>query len=154
MRWGAPSNTWAAGPTGRAMLDARIGHKPFFDRGIESIADAPDAPGLLHLDESHGLAPAALVHTTLLDELLGASSLETLLEAAVQPEPFGRDLLSPLRFTAVMESVAAHFARIAETRRYTNPRVARLLDSAHGLLAEEVRLRELVQFYRNALHQA
>ncbi|MGE0329458.1 MAG: hypothetical protein AB7P37_02060 [Ramlibacter sp.] len=136
------------------MVETRIGHKPFFDRGIDSIVGTPDAPDLLQLPGSHELAPVAVAQSTSLDELLAATNLEALLEAAIRPGSFAPGLLSPSRFTAAVESAATHFERIADARRYTNPRVARLLDSAHGLLNEEIKLRELVQFYRNALHQA
>ena len=131
-------------PGGRAL---------FFDRGIDSIVGTPDSPELLYLPDAQELAPAALARTTALDELLGARNLDSLLEAASRPDVGGRELLSPQRFRAAMESVAAHFARTADARRYANPRVGRLLDSAGRLLAEEGELRDLLQYYRNALLQ-
>lgn len=138
------------------MVDApfipRTG-RAFFERGIDGITDAPGAGGQPRLPDTKLLAPAALVHQTALDELLGARNLDTLLEAACRPDVAGRELLAPQRFYAVMEQVAAHFARTANARRHANPRVGRLLDSAGRLLAEEAELRELLQYYRNALVQ-
>ncbi len=138
------------------MVDAAIsprGAKVFFDRGIDSIVGTPDAPELLYLPAAQDLAPASAARATALDELLGAANLESLLEAASRPDVAGRELLSPHRFRAAMERVAAHLQSTADARRYANPRVARLLDSAGSLLAEEGELRELLAFYRNALLQ-
>lgn len=129
------------------------GRTVFFDRGIDSIVGTPDAPELLYLPDAQDLAPAALARTTALDELLGARNLDSLLEAASRPDVAGRELLSPQNFRAAMESVAAHFLRTADARRYANPRVGRLLDNAGRLLAEEGELRDLLQYYRNALLQ-
>ncbi len=135
------------------MVEVRTGGRGFFDRGIDSIVGTPDAPELLTLPHAQDLAPASLARTTALDDLLGVVNLDSLLESASRPDVAGRELLAPQRFRAAMEQVAAHFARTADARRYANPRVGRLLDSACRLLAEESELRELLTYYRNALLQ-
>lgn len=135
------------------MAELRIGQQAFFDRGIDSIVGTPEGVDVLYLPDTHALAPAALVRSTALDELLAASNLESLLEASVRPELAERDLLSPQRFRAVMNAVLARFARMADARRHANPRLGRLLDSAGRVLADETELRELLQIYRNALLQ-
>lgn len=135
------------------MAELRIGHKVFFDRGIESIVGTPVGVDELYLPDTHDLAPAALARATALDELLAATNLESLLEASVRPDLAERDLLSPQRFRAVMDAVLARFARVADARRHANPRLARLLDGAHRVLADETELRELLRVYRTALLQ-
>jgi hypothetical protein len=135
------------------MVELRPGAGGFFERGIESIVGTPDAPELLYLPRAQDLTPASRARPTALDELLGVDNLDSLLEAASRPDIAGRELLTPQRFRAVMELVAAHFAQTADARRHANPRVGRLLDSAGRLLAEEGELRDLLTFYRNALLQ-
>jgi len=136
------------------MADIRIpGQGAFFDRGIDSIVGTPDAPDVLHLPDTHELAPAALARIGALEQLLQATNLESLLEASVRPEVAARELLSPQRFRATMEAVLEHFTRAADARRPANPRVGRLLDRAGRVLADEIELRDLLQMYRTALLQ-
>ena len=136
------------------MADLRIGSGRFFERGIDSIVDAPEAPETLLLPDWHvDLEPSALAHQAALAELLQAENLESLLEASVRPELAERWLLAPQRFRAAMEAVLALFARTAESRRYANPRLGKLLDRAARVLADEIELRELLQMYRYALLQ-
>ena len=124
------------------MADLRIGSGRFFERGIDSIVDAPEAPETLLLPDWHvDLEPSALAHQAALAEL------------SVRPELAERWLLAPQRFRAAMEAVLALFARTAESRRYANPRLGKLLDRAARVLADEIELRELLQTYRYALLQ-
>lgn len=135
------------------MAELRIGQQVFFERGIDSIVGTPEGVDVLYLPDTHELAPAALVRATALDELLSVRNLESLLEASVRPELAERDLLSPQRFRATLNSVLARFAHVADARRHANPRLARTLDGAARVLADETELRDLLQIYRTALLQ-
>ena len=135
------------------MADMRIGSQPFFERGIESIVDAADTPDTPLLPHFHALAPSSLARPTALDELLRADNLESLLDAYVFPEIVERELLSPMRFRAAMQTAHAEFQRSAERRRQVNPRLGALLERAALVLRDEIELRELLQMYRNALLQ-
>ena len=76
------------------MADVRIGSGLFFERGIERIVDAPQAPETQLLPDSHGgLAPSAQAFPTALSELLHAQNLESLLDAWVRPE----DMTHPMQ---------------------------------------------------------
>jgi type III secretion protein X len=138
---------------GRAMAELRIGSGRYFERGIDSIVDAPEAPDALLLPDAQGLAPAALARLAAVEELLQVENLESLLEASVRPDVVERELLAPQRFRAAMDSVLAVFSRAADSRRLANPRLGKLLDRAARVLTEEIELRELLQMYRRALVQ-
>jgi type III secretion protein X len=132
------------------VSDFRIGSGKFFDRGIEKITfRAMDVvEGLPDLFE---LTPAERARRPMLDQLLALRNLETFLDESVQPDVDDLDLLLPGAFRQAMERMLATLRQASDRRRSADPQVARRLDRAVRLLAEEADLRELLAMYRAAL---
>ena len=134
------------------MSDFRIGSGPFFDRGIDKIT-FKGQEAQQGLPEQRELTPADHAQRPMLDQLLAANNLESLLEAAIRPDFDDRDLLMPGKFKQAMDSSLASLRQAAEERLAGDPGAARTLNRAARLLGEEVNLRDLLQMYRSVLLQ-
>jgi hypothetical protein len=133
-----------------AINNDRIGSRPFFERGIESIVVRGDTP---QLPDTHDIAPPDLAYETALDALLHAENLESMLDSSVRPSLAARELLAPGQFRAALEDVRKLLRRHAELRKRANMRSAKVLERAGEIVDDEIELRDLLWTCLNALHE-
>ncbi|MGV3655207.1 MAG: hypothetical protein ACO1N5_13430 [Noviherbaspirillum sp.] len=116
-----------------------------FSYGIDRIM--PDARERPELPESAPLRPAEVEARPELERLLALPDIEDFIIGELAPQLTDAAILSPARFREALADALAGLRAAAEAR----PRAARALGSAAGLLADEVRMRELLHMYQSAL---
>ena len=116
-----------------------------FSFGIDRIvADVEERP---ELPESAVLGPPETFLRPQLDQLLALPGIDDFIIGQLAPELADSAILSPAGFRAALADTLAGLRAAAEVK----PRAARALGSAAGLLADEVRMRELLHMYQTAL---
>jgi type III secretion protein X len=121
--------------------------KSSFAYGIDRVVHF-HAP-LAELPARADLRPSEADSRPQLEMLLAAQTLDDWALAELLPRLANPEILTPARFAQVLREMMAALRRSASA----NPRAARSLGRAAGLLADEVAMRELLDMYRNALVQ-
>jgi len=116
-----------------------------FSYGIDSVVDAGPTP--VELPVRARLRPAEKLLAPQLDALLALPNIDDFIASQLAPYLKDVSILSPARFREVLAQTSFGLRFAAESR----PHAARSLGGAAGLLADEIRMRELLQMYLTAL---
>ena len=132
------------------MSDFRIGSGQFFSQGIDKITHVATTQSG-GLPEQQLLTPAAEAQRPLIDELLALPNMASFLQNSIRPEIGDGDMLLGANFREAHQSALKSLQTEAE--KCDDPAGKKLLNRATRLLQDDKALRDLVDEYRNALHQ-
>lgn len=119
-----------------------------FSHGIDRVVRYLPAPA--ELPTRGSLRPAEADPRPQLELLLAAQTLDDWALAELLPCLESAEILTPVRFAAVLRDMMAGLRHAAELQ----PRTARALGRAASLLADEVAMRELLHMYCNVVVKA
>ena len=106
------------------MADVRLGHSPFFDRGIDAIT-ARRLEGATTLPELRKLLPPEAKQPHL-DRLLQQPTLSAYIDQAIAPRIADRSLLMPHHFRAALRSALKELRQRVEQQKDPRARSARV----------------------------
>lgn len=121
-----------------------------FDRGIDSVSYQPRESQAWPKPERHDLPPSGDAVRTQMGQLLGKPDLANYLNEQLRPRDFSPELLMPGHFSRALDEAQTHLREAAADLPETE---SRALTRAARLLGDDIKLRALLNQYRQALLQ-
>ena len=123
-----------------------------FENGIEGIIEGDYQDGVKLPEVPPYMSPSVEHLSGRVDEIIRTPNLDYYLISSLEPDVQDQSILNPSRYHAILVEVHERMKQEADKRKGRD--AGRDLEKAAALLEEEKELRDLLNVYRNLLHQA